>query len=307
VLVELAREVGATRVATTRRYEPHAASVETEVSARLRATGVAFARYEGNLLAPPEALRTGAGRPFQVYTPFARAFRMQEQPARPLPTPERLIAPARWPPGIELDRLLPPPRPDWAGGLRSTWRPGEAGGRARLEHFVAAGLGDYAHARDLPGVDGVSMLSPFLHFGELSIRRAWHAAGDALRRGDDRFAQNAEKFRAELLWREFGHHVLVHWPHTDLAPLRSEFARFPWRSDPAGLRAWRLSDRRRRHAPALVHRLDAQSGANVRGQFSGEASPPAMARGSPLVLGHVGRCGLGQQLARLAMERRLWS
>ncbi|MFM2287249.1 MAG: hypothetical protein RL684_392, partial [Pseudomonadota bacterium] len=43
---------------------------------------------------------------------------------------------------------------------------------------------------------------------------------------------------AELVWREFSYHLLHHFPHTPDAPLRAEFAAFPWREDAALLGAW---------------------------------------------------------------------
>jgi deoxyribodipyrimidine photo-lyase len=43
---------------------------------------------------------------------------------------------------------------------------------------------------------------------------------------------------AEIGWREFAHHLLYHFPHTTDAPLRADFARFPWREDAAQRRAW---------------------------------------------------------------------
>jgi deoxyribodipyrimidine photo-lyase len=47
-----------------------------------------------------------------------------------------------------------------------------------------------------------------------------------------------EKFRDEVLWREFAAHLLWHHPALPEAPLRGEFAAMPWREDGAGLRAW---------------------------------------------------------------------
>jgi deoxyribodipyrimidine photo-lyase len=52
------------------------------------------------------------------------------------------------------------------------------------------------------------------------------------------FIANAEKFRAELGWREFAAHVLANFPRTSDDPLRMEFRKFPWREDAAKLRAW---------------------------------------------------------------------
>jgi deoxyribodipyrimidine photo-lyase len=42
----------------------------------------------------------------------------------------------------------------------------------------------------------------------------------------------------ELGWREFAGHLLYHFPETPVAPLRPEFATFPWRNDMGSLAAW---------------------------------------------------------------------
>lgn len=97
-------------------------------------------------------------------------------------------------------------KPDWAGGLRDAWNPGEAGALARLERFLADSLSRYAHRRDIPGEAGTSRLSPHLHFGEIGPRQVWHAAG--IRHGDG----DIGKFLSELAWREFAHHLLFHFP-----------------------------------------------------------------------------------------------
>ncbi len=82
---------------------------------------------------------------------------------RRCPAPARIRA-AR---AVGSERLkdwgLLPGRPDWAGGLRDSWTPGEAGALARAEAFLVRGLPSYDDARDRPGEDGTSMLSPHLH------------------------------------------------------------------------------------------------------------------------------------------------
>ena len=42
----------------------------------------------------------------------------------------------------------------------------------------------------------------------------------------------------QLLWREFAHHLLFHFPHSATAPLNQKFGDFPWRDDAKALRAW---------------------------------------------------------------------
>jgi deoxyribodipyrimidine photo-lyase len=48
----------------------------------------------------------------------------------------------------------------------------------------------------------------------------------------------AQPFLRQLIWREFAHHLLYHFPHTPTQPLRSEFTHFPWRQDAKMLHAW---------------------------------------------------------------------
>ena len=249
VIPALARATGAAEVLAGIAIEPWARRQEAAVAAALAAQGTGFRRFRTASLFAPDALRTQAGSGFAVYTPFARAARARaaEPGALRLPAP----APARIPspPLPESDPLdswgLLPRAPDWAGGLRRAWVPGAAGARTRLAAFLADGLADYAARRDLPGQDGTSRLSPYLHFGEISPTELWFAAapeaadGPAAPSGEKfRAARGAEKFRAELLWREFALHLLWHHPDLPEQPLRGAFARLAWRHDPAALAAW---------------------------------------------------------------------
>jgi len=237
LLRALVRETGAERIVASRRYEPAARALEAELADEW---GPRVEFLDSSVLFQPELIRTGSGGPYQVYTPFARNCRAQLAPPRPRSAPASLLPISRWPRSEPIASLGLLPRVDWDRGLRDTWTPGEAGAHAALKVFLAGAIERYALGRDCPSVLGTSRLSPHLAWGEISPRRVWYAVGDAIkRRSDDAFTPDAEKYRAEILWREFAHHVLVHFPHTDSKPLRSEFAAFPWRNDPANLVAWR--------------------------------------------------------------------
>jgi deoxyribodipyrimidine photo-lyase len=184
-----------------------------------------FAHPSPATLFSPDAIRNQSGQPFRVFTPFYRACLEASPPDRPIDAPPTLRSPSKWPESDSLEDLELLPKIDWAAGMRETWEPGERGAFKRLKAAVSR-LDNYASARDVPAVEGTSRLSPHLHFGELSPRQVWHAA-----RGHD-------AFQRELSWREFAHHILHHFPETASQPMRTEFRRFPWRNDPAGLHAW---------------------------------------------------------------------
>src|SRR5207249_3343227 len=97
----------------------------------------------------------------------------------------------------------------------------------------------YSVDRDRPDLFGTSRLSPHLHFGEISPRQIWHAfKRKAEAAGVSASVWRNSKFLAELGWREFAHHLILHFPSTDTEPLRSEFNDLRWRKGMKELRAW---------------------------------------------------------------------
>jgi deoxyribodipyrimidine photo-lyase len=237
-LPALAREVGAPCVLFHRRLEPAAREAEQRVGEALRAQGVEPRALDGYLLHDPDAVQTGSGGPYRVYTPFYRKLRATVQVGDPLPTARigAPHAPADWPESAPLDSLGLLPTRDWAEGFARVWTPGEAPAQAALDRFTGERLLDYPDGRDFPARHQTSELSPRLHWGEVSARQAWHAADAWVRNGVMREA--ADKFQSELAWREFSYHLLWHYPHIPLEPLKSKYDALPWRDDPDGLRAW---------------------------------------------------------------------
>ncbi len=238
VVPKFAREVGATTVFCSRAYEPWAGGLETDLKAALEQDGIALKRYAGALLFDPDAVKTQTGGPFRVYTPFWRAVTAKEGPRTPVPAPKTIAAPRDWPKSDALKSwALTPLKPDWAGGLRAAWSPGEAGAHARLKTFLSNALPDYTENRNRPDVVGTSRLSPHLHFGEISPAMCWNAAKVAAARASDR-EKGLETFLKELVWREFSYHLLWHFPTLPEAPFRPEFAAFPWERNKRALAAW---------------------------------------------------------------------
>jgi deoxyribodipyrimidine photo-lyase len=233
---EVAAATKAKRVILTRRYEPFVH--DDTLRSQLVEGGLSCDVVEGATLFPLDDLRTGSGRPYQVYTPFSKVLRALSPPDRPR-TITSLKGAARAVRSDPIESLGLLSRVPWAAEFNSMWQPGAEGAAKLLKRFLAAPADRYAEDRDRPDLDGTSRLSPHLHFGEISPRRLWHTVGDAIRvRNDPTFTTHAEKFRAEVLWREFAINVLLHFPHTAEAPLRAEYAAFPWRTDQASLVAW---------------------------------------------------------------------
>ena len=240
-LAAIADEVGAGAVCWNRHYEPAAREQEAKVAAALAKRGIEPRSFPGALLHEPLSVANRQGRPFQVFSPFWRHCLGLAVTAPAKFTAKEISPPAEWPPSLALDELKLLRGVARAGQLAALWQPGEESAGRRLRRFALHALERYADERDLPAVDGTSTLSPHLHHGEITPRQVW-AAVRARSGQSGVFPPNrgATVFLTELGWREFAHHLLFHFPTTPERPLRAEFARFKWASDPRAvkLRAW---------------------------------------------------------------------
>ena len=130
VIAALAREVGAEAVYWNEIAQAPHRAVEDQVAAALAEIGIVAHRFPGDLLASPSQIRNKENRGLRVFTPFWRRVQALGDPPKPLPAPKTLKGVAN----LASDRLedwkLEPTRPDWAGGLRDTWQPGEAAAQA---------------------------------------------------------------------------------------------------------------------------------------------------------------------------------
>ncbi|MFT4110613.1 cryptochrome/photolyase family protein [Propionicimonas sp.] len=225
IIPALAAETGATEVHVSGETEPDGAARDTAVRSLLAAAGVGWVETGSTYAVTPGRVVNSSGDGFGVFTPFLRAWRAHGW-----------RAPAGEPDGLELVEVPSDPR-GWAlvdEALAACPVPlppaGEDAALARWAAFLADGIDRYADDRDRPDLAGTSGLSPYLKFGIVHPRTLLaHLAG---RRG-----AGAERFVAELAWREFYADVLHHRPDSltaDLHPLH-----LPYDEPGAGFDAWR--------------------------------------------------------------------
>jgi len=208
VVPALAAEVDADAVHVTADAGPYGRERDQDVAAALQRDGRRLVRTGTPYAVGPGTVVTGAGGPYQVFTPFYRAWTAHGRPAPAGPPPAlRRVR------GVEGEPL--PPEPDLDGAVLPD--AGEAAALARWQEFREGALQRYDADRDRPGTAGTSALSAHLKYGEIHPRTLLaDLAGD---RG-----AGAERFRTELAWREFYADVLWHHPGSAREYLRPRYA-----------------------------------------------------------------------------------
>lgn len=238
VLGRLSQETGATQIYCSRSYEPWAQALERRLHGTLSAINVELHRFEGSMLREPDLVKTQAGTPFKVYTPFWKACRALGDPEPPTGALALTCCANMKQSGAKLADL---PLTDVADGQvhgwQSHWQPGEEGAAVRLDQFLDERLVFYAQERDFPGCEATSLLSAHLHFGEISPNRVYHAVRQAVLARPE-LEQAAEKFLSELGWREFSRYLLYHFPEVPEKAFKPVFEAFPWVGSAENLMAW---------------------------------------------------------------------
>lgn len=213
----------------------------------LQAHGIVMEGFDDATLLKPGTVLTGAGAPYRVFTPFAKACRERLRTAMPvvLPAPRRQpMAPASIlsfePPEMLIDRAgYGDLSVQMRDRLATLWPASADAAYDRLAKFVESGLSAYHDQRDYPAIEGASKLSPYLAAGLLSPRTCFVAAARANQGELDSGVRGALSWMNELLWREFYRHLMQVYPQLSMCkPMRPETDKVAWRQAPDEFDRW---------------------------------------------------------------------
>ncbi len=222
-VVAVARAASADTVHITDDFGPHGRARDRAVESALATHGIALVRTGSPYAVSPGRIRNKTGDPYQVFTPYSRAWRDHGWPS-PAAEPREV----RWTRPLESDRLDDEVVPD---GL-SLPAAGEQAAHTRWHAFLGERLPGYANTRDRADLDTTSRMSVHLKWGEIHPRTM--LADLARQPGED-----ATRFATELAWREFYADVLWASPHSARSYLRPEFATMQYDEPGPRLTAWR--------------------------------------------------------------------
>ena len=197
-------------------YEPYATQRDGAVRQLLAAKGIPFYSCKDQVVFEKNEVVKDDGNPYTVYTPYGRrwleklsAFYVSSYPV-PNYTGNFHSRPAVDVPSLASLGFLPTGGPFPRGGVKSDL------------------LRQYKELRDFPAMAGTSRVGVHLRHGTISIRALARQA-----------MAESEIFLRELIWRDFFHMILWHFPQVGKGrAFRPVFDRIPWRNDEGEFQRW---------------------------------------------------------------------
>lgn len=239
VITDLIKKHSITHVFWHRRYDEHGRKEDQVLKSLLKKQGIICQSFPGYLLSEPHEVTNKTGDSFKVFRAFQSRIPTFEKDYQPLSAPKVIHFfkdSNSFSDKLESYNLLPH-HPDWAGGLKQRWQPGEQTAQEYFQSFLEHDLKGYKVDRDYPFLDATSHLSPHLRWGEISIRQIWHTIQNHLVSNHLNYAAT-EKFLTELKWRDFCYYVLYHYSDLAHKSQKQEWDSFPWEDDNTFLKTW---------------------------------------------------------------------
>lgn len=204
------------KVFTNHDYEPYATERDAAIGTLLETNNISFHTYKDQVILEKNEVLKDDSKPYTVFTPYSRRWKatLTDFHLKPYPTKKYF-------------NNFYTQNPKQIPSLESM------GFKAKHQSFPSAAFREdiikhYKAQRDIPGIDGTSRLGVHLRFGTISIRALATKAGEW-----------NETYLNELIWREFYHMILWHFPKVGKGrAFKEEYEHIKWLNNEKQFAAW---------------------------------------------------------------------
>lgn len=213
---QLLKKYSIKNVFTNHDYEPYAQERDTSIAELLKQNGVSLVTYKDQVVLEKNEVLKDDGKPYTVFTPYSRKWKavLTDFHLKPYPT-EKYFSNFFQQPPMDIPSLE-------SIGFTAADKPFPS------KDTDEALIQKYGAQRDFPAINGTSKMGVHLRFGTVSIRKL---AAEA--------KQLSETWLNELIWRDFYHHILWHFPQVGKGKaFKPEYDRIEWRRDGGEFEKW---------------------------------------------------------------------
>ncbi|PWA56314.1 cryptochrome 2 [Artemisia annua] len=244
-LIECVSAIGATKVVYNQLYDPVSLVRDHNIKQKLGELGIPVQTYNADLLFEPWEVYNDDGYAFTNFNAYwDKCLNMQKDPIIRLP-PSRLLQATGSVENCTIDKLGLEDDSEKPSNalLGRAWSPGWINADIALIAFVENHLLDYANNRKTVTGNTTSILSPYIHFGEISVRKIFHSVTMKQILWTKEENHDGEKsvdcFLRSIGLREYSRYICFNFPFTHEKSLLSNLKHFPWQANQTHFKAWR--------------------------------------------------------------------
>ncbi|KAF0890329.1 hypothetical protein E2562_002737 [Oryza meyeriana var. granulata] len=243
-LIKLVRNNGATQLFFNHLYDPISLVRDHRLKEMMAAEGIIVRSFNADLLYEPWEVVDDEGQSFTMFAPFwNRCLSMPYDPAAPLLPPKRIssgdlsMCPS--------DDLIFEDDSERGSNalLARAWSPGWQNADKALTAFLNGPLIHYSVNRKKADSASTSLLSPYLHFGELSARKVFHLVRMKQlvwsNEGNRAAEESCTLFLRSIGLREYSRYLSFNHPCSHEKPLLAHLRFFPWVINECYFKIWR--------------------------------------------------------------------
>jgi len=202
-------------VYTNHDYEPYARKRDEQVKNILSKSGAEFKTFKDQVIFEKDEVVKDDGKPYTIFTPYSRKWKSNINTfyLKSFPT-EKYFG--------SFKKTNPKPLPSLAElGFEANELPFPE--RVIKQSIVVK----YDQQRNFPAIEGTTKLSVHLRFGTVSIRKLSQLA-----------QKKNEVWLNELIWRDFYHMILWHFPQVEKESFKPSYDKIEWRNNEKEFKVW---------------------------------------------------------------------
>ncbi len=213
--IEIFKSLKPKALYTNHDYEPYARKRDEQVKNILIKHGAEFKTFKDQVIFEKDEVTKDDGKPYTVFTPYSRKWKaaLNTFYLKSFPT-EKYFG--------SLKKMKPVSIPSLEElGFE------KAGGTFPQRVIKQSIVEKYNLQRNFPAIEGTTKLSIHLRFGTVSIRKLAQLA-----------QKKNETWLNELIWRDFYHMILWHFPQVEKEAFKPSYDKIEWRNNEKEFKLW---------------------------------------------------------------------
>ncbi|HOX82292.1 MAG TPA: deoxyribodipyrimidine photo-lyase [Chryseolinea sp.] len=213
--IDLYSKLNPKAVYTNHDYEPYAIRRDESIQKNLEKRNIVFKSYKDQVIFEKDEVVKDDGKPYTIFTPYSRKWKAKLTSffLSSYPTEKYFHR-------FLKTKPLPIPTLEEIGFKSSDIEFPER----KIKTSI---IEKYDTQRNFPAVKGTTQLSIHLRFGTVSIRKLAQVA-----------LKKNEVWLNELIWRDFYHMILWHFPQVETKAFKPAYDKIIWRNNENEFQAW---------------------------------------------------------------------